>query len=967
MDLHQLEDRSDINSDSERLEASPRSRGKVKHMKAYFEPHDTRDDDLPHFSLSNYQTSVQSFTSDAEVKFSRFDIHTSVEEHKVCPECGDFQTECKCKQLKAPQKELPEPQRTTSSKSDTRPSECSFISNASLSTLLPHPSSSSNDLFGSDASLVLGSSQGDGKHLQETDAKAHALLGKQEEHGLEAGDYCRIVPEDKCKPIEEEGAQICVNRENFVLPDDSISSLLLFPPSDGVCSEDNTQQNQEDLSRTSTSDILSMLEKEEDHSTETANRDNNFNINQEGHKEREKVPEEEKMINQEINIQLKLKVKETETSSRTDNILTELSQKVNTEILIPCNDICKTVESVPTMQMDNLEESQQKAITLQVFEHTSAPEDLSYEKIKETQVQKSEEDVKSYDDQSSITDGAEYDNTKSDDTSVVNYQQPDQISDLSELQDEWVSDLHDTTHSATNKSLFGECSESLLHEDGSPKIIKSDIKNDDLHITECKENLSENSKQIVLPQSHYHEYQDLNISAKHLLQHRHNDWTLAHENMTDITENESLYENSDNVSLAESSPKLVVYGSSKDALKKVIHNQIFFPKNDRLGYLQSGKITDQDNVNSLTTFLSDKYSTQEQLANYFDELDSTRCKLMQDILKKDDKMDQLKKKIDVLESEIRYINRENTVLTNILANCNKRMSAEEIFLKEKCAELREKIQKIVTEITSLKNVTDKHRHEYECAVMAQKQAAERISFLKEKILTAEQECRKSQDLQFFNVILKHKDNIPKTDIFTSFSLFEYCFIPYGLKNASTLKHSVMDVYIFTTMDTSEISVGAVLQHANLVKEEYAEKEQQIILYEQRLNEAQNDLEELKTMVQEQASQAESYKNKYHQAEQELEELKHKLETTDAQNKLMISNAESEVQRVKDKIQEELQNLNSLTEEMEEAQTKLQEESQKRYLTEQQCEELLKQVQEINEKVSKFSEIVTNLCSNRYLL
>ncbi|XP_046998474.1 putative leucine-rich repeat-containing protein DDB_G0290503 [Schistocerca americana] len=756
--------------------------------------------------------------------------------------------------------------------------------------------------------------------------QAHALLGKQEEHGLEAGDYCRIVSEDKCKPIEEEGAQICVNRENFVLPDDSISSLLLFPPSDGVCSEDNTQQNQEDLSRTSTSDILSMLEKEEDHSTETANRDNNFNINQEGHKEREKVPEEEKMINQEINIQLKLKVKETETSSRTDNILTELSQKVNTEILTPCNDICKTVESVPTMQMDNLEESQQKAITLQVFEHTSAPEDLSYEKIKETQVQKSEEDVKSYDDQSSITDGAEYDNTKSDDTSVVNYQQPDQISDLSELQDEWVSDIHDTTHSATKKSLFGECSESLLHEDGSPKIIKSDIKNDDLHITECKENLSENSKQIVLPQSHYHEYQDLNISAKHLLQHRHNDWTLAHENMTDITENESLYENSDNVSLAESSPKLVVYGSSKDALKKVIHNQIFFPKNDRLGYLQSGKITDQDNVNSLTTFLSDKYSTQEQLANYFDELDSTRCKLMQDILKKDDKMDQLKKKIDVLESEIRYINRENTVLTNILANCNKResdldimeqeiqknkeiqkkekicqkfrreeqhleMSAEEIFLKEKCAELREKIQKIVTEITSLKNVTDKHRHEYECAVMAQKQAAERISFLKEKILTAEQECRK----------------------------------------------------------------------ANLVKEEYAEKEQQIILYEQRLNEAQNDLEELKTMVQEQASQAESYKNKYHQAEQELEELKHKLETTDAQNKLMISNAESEVQRVKDKIQEELQNLNSLTEEMEEAQTKLQEESQKRYLTEQQCEELLKQVQEINEKVSKFSEIVTNLC------
>ncbi|XP_049785927.1 putative leucine-rich repeat-containing protein DDB_G0290503 [Schistocerca cancellata] len=931
MDLHQLEDRSDINSDSERLEASPRSRGKVKHMKAYFEPHETRDDDLPHFSLSNYQTSVQSFTSDAEVKFSRFDIHTSVEEHKVCPECGDFQTECKCKQPKAPQKELPEPQRTTSSKSDTRPSECSFISNASLSTLLPHPSSSSNDLFGSDASLVLGSSHGDGKHLQETDAKigyikpkglptprvtyafenccqflksspysmakklpeAHAQLGKQEEHGLEAGDYCRIVPEDKCKPIEEEDAQICVNRENFVLPDDSVSSLLLFPPSDGVCSEDNTQQNQEDLSRTSTSDILSMLEKEEDHSTETANRDNNFSINQEGHKEREKVPEEEKMIKQEINIQLKLKVKETETSSRTDNILTELSQKVNTEILTPCNDICKTVESIPTMQMDNLEESPQKAITLQIFEHSSAPEDLTYEKIKETQVQKSEEDVKSYDDQSSITDGAEYDNTKSDDTSVVNYQQPDQISDLSELQDEWVSDLHDTTHLATNKSLFGECSQSLLleDEDGSPKIIKSDINKDDLHITECKENLSENSKQIVLPQSHYHEYEDLNISAKHLLQHRHNDWTLAHENMTDITENESFYENSDNVSLAESSPKLVVYGSSKDALKKVIHNQIFFPKNDQLGYLKSGKITDQDNVNSLTTFLSDKYSTQEQLANYFDELDSTRCKLMQDILKKDDKMDQLKKKIDVLESEIRFektelvadlshADRPQSAATkenlNVVAQCfvhpvmksqrkvskeygivrknsqrtQKKlkfspgrstfleglnegdlvaeMSAEEIFLKEKCAELREKIQKIVTEITSLKNVTDKHRHEYECAVMAQKQAAERISFLKEKILTAEQECRK----------------------------------------------------------------------ANLVKEEYAEKEQQIILYEQRLNEAQNDLEELKTMVQEQASQAESYKNKYHQAEQELKELKHKLETTDAQNKFMINSAESEVQRVK---------------------------------------------------------------------
>lgn len=82
------------------------------------------------------------------------------------------------------------------------------------------------------------------------------------------------------------------------------------------------------------------------------------------------------------------------------------------------------------------------------------------------------------------------------------------------------------------------------------------------------------------------------------------------------------------------------------------------------------------------------------------------------------------------------------------------------------------------------------------------------------------------------------------------------------------------------------------------KEHAVEQEQTLLVAKQRYREAQEELEELRSLIQDQANQLEDYRNKYLQAQELVEEQRRQLELMEMDNARMNENVNLEIGRVK---------------------------------------------------------------------
>ncbi|XP_066592654.1 myosin-11-like [Prorops nasuta] len=134
------------------------------------------------------------------------------------------------------------------------------------------------------------------------------------------------------------------------------------------------------------------------------------------------------------------------------------------------------------------------------------------------------------------------------------------------------------------------------------------------------------------------------------------------------------------------------------------------------------------------------------------------------------------------------------------------------------------------------------------------------------------------------------------------------------------------------------------------KEQLMEQEQALIVAKQRFNEAQDELEELRSLVQEQAAQLEDYRNKYLQAQEMVEEQRRQLDLMEMDNARMNENVTLEIGRVKCQFQEKLAELAPLPDILKQSQMKLQEAQQMRMVAERQCEELARELLGCKDKI-----------------
>ncbi|KOX69378.1 Outer dense fiber protein 2 [Melipona quadrifasciata] len=134
------------------------------------------------------------------------------------------------------------------------------------------------------------------------------------------------------------------------------------------------------------------------------------------------------------------------------------------------------------------------------------------------------------------------------------------------------------------------------------------------------------------------------------------------------------------------------------------------------------------------------------------------------------------------------------------------------------------------------------------------------------------------------------------------------------------------------------------------KEQMVEQEQALIVFKQRFREAQDELEELRSLIQDQAAQLEDYRNKYLQAQQQVEEQRRQLDLMEMDNARMNENVTLEIGRVKNQFQEKLAELAPLPDILKQTQVKLQEAQQMRLVAERNCEDLSREVIGCKDKI-----------------
>lgn len=133
-----------------------------------------------------------------------------------------------------------------------------------------------------------------------------------------------------------------------------------------------------------------------------------------------------------------------------------------------------------------------------------------------------------------------------------------------------------------------------------------------------------------------------------------------------------------------------------------------------------------------------------------------------------------------------------------------------------------------------------------------------------------------------------------------------------------------------------------------------EQDQQLNVAKQRFRETQDELEDLKALVQDQISQIEDYKNRYLTAQQNFEEQRRQVEIAEMDNSRISEQVGLEIQRVRTQFQEKLQELTPLPDLLKATQLKLQETQQLKTIAEQNCEDMAREMQEAKDKAANYA-------------
>ncbi|XP_076272334.1 uncharacterized protein LOC143203901 isoform X1 [Rhynchophorus ferrugineus] len=139
------------------------------------------------------------------------------------------------------------------------------------------------------------------------------------------------------------------------------------------------------------------------------------------------------------------------------------------------------------------------------------------------------------------------------------------------------------------------------------------------------------------------------------------------------------------------------------------------------------------------------------------------------------------------------------------------------------------------------------------------------------------------------------------------------------------------------------------------KEQLIDLQQQIKVHKELYRQAQDELEELRALVEDLQGQLNDYRNKYLEAIQTVEEQKRQIDMMRMENSRVSEQVNLEILRVKNQFQEKLQELAPLPDILKATQLKLQEAQQMHLLAERNNEALARELQTYKDKLKEITD------------
>ncbi|KAJ8736741.1 hypothetical protein PYW07_000012 [Mythimna separata] len=151
----------------------------------------------------------------------------------------------------------------------------------------------------------------------------------------------------------------------------------------------------------------------------------------------------------------------------------------------------------------------------------------------------------------------------------------------------------------------------------------------------------------------------------------------------------------------------------------------------------------------------------------------------------------------------------------------------------------------------------------------------------------------------------------------------------------------------------EMKFEGLTNHTNMLlgtKEQAFEQEVNVRSLKQCYREAREEIDELRTLMKEQNDQLQDYRVKYLQAQQLVEEQRRQMDMMDMDNSRISEQINLEIQKVKIKFQEKLQELAPIPELLKATQMRLKDAQQAQALAEHNSEQLARELNCAREKV-----------------
>ncbi|CAG4984735.1 unnamed protein product [Parnassius apollo] len=151
----------------------------------------------------------------------------------------------------------------------------------------------------------------------------------------------------------------------------------------------------------------------------------------------------------------------------------------------------------------------------------------------------------------------------------------------------------------------------------------------------------------------------------------------------------------------------------------------------------------------------------------------------------------------------------------------------------------------------------------------------------------------------------------------------------------------------------EMKFEGLTTHTNMLlgtKEQALEQEVNVRTLKQCYREAREEIDELRTLMKEQNDQLQDYRVKYLQAQQLVEEQKRQMDMMDMDNTRISEQINLEIQKVKIKFQEKLQELAPIPDLLKATQMRLKDAQQSQAIAEHNAEQLARELNCAREKV-----------------